>query len=562
MDVALDDLDTEVKHLSFSSDTTPLPSILVRKSYMETFDHIWAQAIGSDGLLGSIVTGQPGIGKTFFQYYLLVRLLQYKQVVLFHMGDQDPVLFFGSKVYTAKFDDIRSEKHLPSPKASSVPVFLWSLLDIKDKHEPKDFLVAYPCSPVQTTPPDTSRYKIWYKNKRPLVTGLPLWTRDELAQGLALQEWYSRLWKALCKVYPSTSEYRIDPLDRFPGARALLKGFEEEEEVVPSAKEALDYLLEEAIDHVGFAARDVFSAVFDFQSTISEHKAAASRLRYETLKEALIAVAGQFSVPDISHKILAISPIHHEPYVRVGWDVGFKSDWIARVLVKKLAEKEPNALRDQVRLLYRIPQGHSIAGQFLEPLAHRVIMDTVDGHWPLNEMISDNNTDSPTFTLNTSSVVHDVQFAKVQREVFEFEDVADISAGLRDNVYYVPVDPTFLLWVLQMSTSRLHGGSALGYVKIRKILAILKKHLAEVPPPKKTAKVETGQTSSRPRVQVRYLFVTPKGNVRKQWHFPQGWNKNSGRYDHRGVIYSFEIPISVCPAIVRNAYAGFINVLF
>ncbi|KAF8905188.1 hypothetical protein CPB84DRAFT_1844998 [Gymnopilus junonius] len=182
------------------------------------------------------------------------------------MGDRDPILFFGSKAYAIKYDDILSPRSLPSPKTSSVPAFLWSLLDIK--YRPKEFLVRYPCSPVQTTSLDRSSYKTWYEEQQPLRTGLPLWTRDELVQrnGTTSVE-------ALCKVYPSTSEYRIHPLVRYLGARELLKDLKKKK-VAPSAKEAIDYLLEEAINHVGFAAHDVFSAVFNFQTTTIDHKAA------------------------------------------------------------------------------------------------------------------------------------------------------------------------------------------------------------------------------------------------------------------------------------------------
>ena len=39
-----------------------LPSILVRKSYVTMFDHVWAQAMSSEGTIGAIIIGQPGIG--------------------------------------------------------------------------------------------------------------------------------------------------------------------------------------------------------------------------------------------------------------------------------------------------------------------------------------------------------------------------------------------------------------------------------------------------------------------------------------------------------------------
>ena len=70
------------------------------------------------------------------------------------------------------------------PKSSNV--FIWSLFDTREKREPKEFLITFPCFPVQTTSPGPIRYKIWAKEQAPLLTGLTLWTRNELAQGYVL----------------------------------------------------------------------------------------------------------------------------------------------------------------------------------------------------------------------------------------------------------------------------------------------------------------------------------------------------------------------------------------
>ena len=55
--------------LSVSS-SLPLPrfleplsqTILVRDCYVTTFDRIWARAFQSEGMIGTIITGQPGTG--------------------------------------------------------------------------------------------------------------------------------------------------------------------------------------------------------------------------------------------------------------------------------------------------------------------------------------------------------------------------------------------------------------------------------------------------------------------------------------------------------------------
>ena len=98
-----------------------------------------------------------------------------------------------------------------------------------------------------------------------------------------------------------------------------------------------------------------------------------------------------------------------------------------------------------------------------------------------------------------------------------------------------------ILWVIQITTSHSHGGSALGYQKIRGIIAQLKEQLGKKPPKKK--KTDTGQSESGPSVEVRYLLVVPKGDSNNlQWRFPKGWNRICMKNDHRGDVYCLELP--------------------
>ncbi|KAF8968253.1 hypothetical protein BDZ97DRAFT_1799501 [Flammula alnicola] len=481
-----------------------LPSILLRKSYT-----------------GTIITGQPGTGKTLLLYYLLVRLLHLKQVVLFSLDGVRLHLFYHDKVHTVStmaLLAVQQEQQLPKPK-SSRKVFIWSLFDIREQNEPERFLVHRPCLPVQAALLDPIRYETWYEEESPLLTGLPLWTRDELARGLPYQQQYQSLWDALCKVYSDSSANQSYPLCLFPDVHALLKEREEEGRL-PSAKDALDYLLEAAIDRFGYSARDVF---------------------------------GQSSSP-------GRPPLTTRPFDTVSWNVNFKSDWVARSVIRNLAVAEDNTtLRHQIRKLRHIPHAQSLVGQFLEPLAHRSIAKTCTGSfWPLINMAS-NNADPPQFVVarGASSRVPDVvQFAKVKREIVKFQSIADLS---KENTYYMPADSNFplfdaftvdldysrksaVLWVLQMTMSRLHEGSAMGYLKIRKIITSLKNHLGGAAA-KKTTKWAAGQTSSEPHVE---------GDSRNQWHFPKGWNENCSKIDHRGRVYCLEVPIAVCSTIIKN----------
>ena len=72
----------------------------------------------------------------------------------------------------------------------------------------------------------------------------------------------------------------------------------------------------------------------------------------------------------------------------------------------------------------------------------------------------------------------------------------------------------------------------MGYEKIRGIIAKLKQQLRE-----EKQKTDTGQSESRPSVEVRFLLVVRKGHSNNlQWRFPKGWDEDYIRNDHRGDI--------------------------
>ncbi|KDR75596.1 hypothetical protein GALMADRAFT_140226 [Galerina marginata CBS 339.88] len=239
-------------------------TILVRNSYVEMFDTIWARSIKTRGRHGVIVTGQSGTGKTLFNYYLLIRLLRLKQVVLFSPEGNQVYLFYHGEVYTNSMEALTAvsvDVPFPDPISSS-NAFIWSLFDIQ---EPDIFLVSHPCFPVQTTSPDPRRYSLWRKKQRPLLTGLPLWTRDELLQGLQYQVEYPELLDALHNlVYGRSSLNLRDPLKPYYGARAILEERYGGKDIAPpSLEDAVDCLLDAVIDRFGYSARGVFGAVFD-----------------------------------------------------------------------------------------------------------------------------------------------------------------------------------------------------------------------------------------------------------------------------------------------------------
>ena len=361
--------------------------------------------------------------------------------------------------------------------------------------------------------------------------------------------------------YISSSPILSDTLDIFPGARELLEEhYSEEDSVQPSLSDALDCLLDAAIDRFGYSARDVFGAVFNYQWMTQQHEEAFC-IKYADLHAAVSALFKQEAPNNsISNRILALSPVDKGPLWNVCWKVDFKSTWVAKSVMQNLGEAEDDEIGRQIHMLRSIPDAGPMAGRMLESLAHRYIAEATSD-FPLFKMNS-NGADPPHFTMvQGPPIPNDQKFIKVKRNIIRLQYITNLSCYLKDESYFIPDDRNFplfdaftieldrakksaVLWVLQITTSRKHGGSAKGYPKIREIIAILKNELREDPPLKRS-KTAAGQDA--PLVQVRYLLVVPKDEPRQnlQWDFPKGWNKSCTRNDHRGEVYCLEVPLSV-----------------
>lgn len=292
---------------------------------------------------------------------------------------------------------------------------------------------------------------------------------------------------ALREVYGGSRPHRYDPLEPFPGTRALLEDCEGYRSPA-SPEDAINCLLEAAINRFGCSACDVFNAVFNPHAVIQRHEGSFT-ITYADLEAAARALlSGQSADFGISHRTLALSPVYRGLLKWPAWTVNFKSDWIAKNVVQKLGTTEETAILQQVRFLQRIPAAMPLVKWFSDPLAHRCIAETATGgFWPLTNMVSDATDPRRCVVLRDSRVPNDVQFAKVKRKVVKFQSTADLPIYLENNVYHTPKAPIFplldaftvdldrskksaVLWVLQIVMSQSPGGSVVGNQKISDML--------------------------------------------------------------------------------------------
>jgi hypothetical protein len=139
-----------------------------------------------------------------------------------------------------------------------------------------------------------------------------------------------------------------DPLEFYTGVRELLV----------SPDEALNCLLENANYRFGYSARDVFQVIFDPIEVTQLHELAFS-VSYTALKVVVCAVVrqqvGASSTPP--NRILAVDVVDASP---ITWAVNFKSEWVEKSIVQKLAAEEENEILKQISFFHHIPQAKQI----------------------------------------------------------------------------------------------------------------------------------------------------------------------------------------------------------
>jgi len=320
---------------------------------------------------------------------------------------------------------------------------------------------------------------------------------------------------------------------------------------------ALKILVHNATEEFGFAPRDVYNGVFRLSQTREDHATALENFDCAELREITKTFNVQLGlVSGHSHRVVVVFPYPPEHLDFDGWGIDFKSIQIREKMMESMRLQEDEPLWELYGYFRRVSDGSTLAGWVFEAIVHRMF----SGGWrsdsePMPQPIRMFSVGSvPLFSIDSSSSTPDTMlFFEPLRTGARAATRVDLSARqlsgvtLADDKFYIPTatnnplfdsftidsDPssrTVVISIFQITISTAHGGSAKGYLPIRRIMRHVRGLLEE--------------KKSKAKVEVVYFLVCPDDKSEHEWQMPVGWEKSTTVDDHRGKAFCIRVPVS------------------
>ncbi|KAH8092614.1 hypothetical protein BXZ70DRAFT_448198 [Cristinia sonorae] len=162
--------------------------ILIRDEYLYQYTRL-CNLHGSADFLphGVVLTGSPGVGKSFFAVFGLASQLRDRKTTLFVLADGTVVLFCEAGAFITQKQSSTSITMAPliRYRGDTPAARFWVFIDAsQDFQEPPDDLTnTNAFFPVQCVPPEYSRYKKWIVDGRAAVWIMQPWRMQEFAEG-------------------------------------------------------------------------------------------------------------------------------------------------------------------------------------------------------------------------------------------------------------------------------------------------------------------------------------------------------------------------------------------
>ncbi|KAF9499280.1 hypothetical protein BDN71DRAFT_1586992 [Pleurotus eryngii] len=179
-----------VIELDSLSDTTAIErtsgQLYIREHYIQVYQRLCEQAM-NPSCGGVVLSGQPGTGKTYCLFFLLLKKLVKGEPVLFYRNRREVLYFSAGGVQLN--ENIASSHLLPlHPKVRNASAKTWALIDGDegDRNPPTTAILEAFLFPVQAASPRTSRYKDWVKQRDGEVWPVARWSREDLLHAVKL----------------------------------------------------------------------------------------------------------------------------------------------------------------------------------------------------------------------------------------------------------------------------------------------------------------------------------------------------------------------------------------
>ena len=300
-----------------------------------------------------------------------------------------------------------------------------------------------------------------------------------------------------------------------------------------TADEVLDKILDDVVDAYGSSARDVYRAIYDPSVARELIDKALTGLTYDSLRKAVTAVLKVTGATEsehaVPHTIFSMYPTEtignaYNPEAGRRFAVEFKSLWIRTLVLRHLDYLQHLETALIIKELGDATISATFAGFVYELFAKRELASGASQGLVLKKMVAKGGT--TTFFVSDECHTIESPFNRPREisHVISTDSLADICPGksLSDH-FWVPMarnnalfdafviefngsapNINAVVWILQMTLSRDHGGSPDGYSTVRSI--------------KEKVQEAMGTTGQRKDVMVNYVLVNPEAG---RWKLPK-----------------------------------------
>ena len=310
------------------------------------------------------------------------------------------------------------------------------------------------------------------------------------------------------------------------------------------ASEVFEASVRDTIEEFGPIPREVYGAITGPSDEKENRDREVKELTYLKLQQLVHGFSRKKVLDASSHCVVAVYPTTaRSPFDSDKWEINFKSPWIWTAVKNQMQLVEDEHLRETVGYLRRFSEGSTLAGRIFEVAANHVLSR---GGSALEPIAMKSQNDPPLFSgrtdLPSSSPRPSFTTTRIITMIDLSKELTEVT--LDGDRYYVPIssnhplfdaftidlvdDKTALISVLQTTFSQPHGGSANGYLNIRKIMIRVRKLFEE-------------REMDGIKLKVAYVLVCPEDEFEHTWQMPGGWDKEISKNDHRGQPFCVRI---------------------